>query len=756
MRVRFKLGNRKNSFRFSLSIGVCMCLSIPALAQNTFDPFAPNVVAPSEPTAVPTAPTPVAPKLPPRPVPVKPVSTPEPIIVPEPTTEAAPPPASQVEPAIAEPIKTPTVTAEPEPSFFDKLGNLFETDKADDKTPAQPAKEAEEIVSEQPKPETPVIEIKPVITEKPKPAPKTSPEVIVQTQPIYQIPADLNNKDPFAPTSVAPALPTSTPQAPAAPIIIVEEQEPVVIEEPSTPVVVEHTPEPEKDQKVIQTEPVQEMVEAEPNNEPSFFEKIGNLFSSDEKPVLEETEQSVPAPEPTEYKAPEAVETVGKTTIIETPESNPEKGFFERLFGSEEAKPGDEMVKPVDQPTVVEESETTEPKPVQAVTKIKTVEKQQEQPSKSLIDKLIRSEATEPQKEIVETATKPTSNVVSITPEPAASNEPFATNAVAPSLPTNTPTAPKPVERLETAQPTSDTPPSKGFFDRLAETFKSDDQPVVKEIEATPMVKPVVVEVKDMPEVKVETVIAKAEPEGPGLFERIGSFFKDTFEREQTPPEKSVTEKNVEEKASEETSPPAVPQVQSPPAEPKAAPKPTDPRLAKAQLGLGKNIKLGQPGDDLSSKAKCFTKNRGTVAYCLTPTNWPSQISSHFDVSSHLYKGTQGIVQFDGDIATRLFSLFDAKGFEDIVKYYEKTLGPASNTFQRKTRTFKLGVIENPTYVWHKATPEDGLTEIFEIRKIADTRGSIPDIQRGSIRVYFEGAREIFSLTSDLDYMNLR
>lgn len=318
----------------------------------------------------------------------------------------------------------------------------------------------------------------------------------------------------------------------------------------------------------------------------------------------------------------------------------------------------------------------------------------------------------------------------------SAAPTPFEQNSLAPTQPV---AAPKVATPAATA-PTPTTAPAPA----------SDPKPAL----SRPLPQPILEE-----ELKPEgetTDTAPAPSEG-NLLDSIGGFFENLFskktesEPEATQADAAATSTQDQEKKEEQ------PNITQNAVEPQAdtpAPRVVDPRLSAATFALGTDIRLGQSTSELSPKAKCFTKNRGMVTYCLNPTRWASPLVRHFDVSTHLYKGQQAIIQFDGEIATRLYALFNTDGFSDIIAFFEAQFGPATHQFSRTTRTLKKDV-DNPTYVWRKENEVEGLTEVFEIRKIADTRGNLPDLQRGSVRVYFEGARSIFSLSSDLDFMEL-
>ncbi len=555
------------------------------------------------------------------------------------------------------------------------------------------------------------------------------------------LPAQAQTTDPFAPTTVAPSAPQALPSAPA-PVAPKLPPRPVKIVEPTPPPPPKPAPmaapQPApvvEAPKPVAPEPVAQPSPAPTTEESSFLDKLSDLFKSDEP--SEPTQKLEEKPELPQEKVEPAV-----------------------------SEPDTKMAEP-----------TETPEPVQKETP-----------------------QSEPIKTVTETAPAPVKEPIYTAPADPTNTDPFAPTSVAPAKPAPTPLPSTPVQTIvktpkpapapkaepsrsvviETSPPAvepmpvqaeqavtkSDPVDEPSFFEKLGNLFKSEEadpgtpttttEPEVvleKPVVDTPAPATIKAPTDPMTTVEgpAEPVMAKHVDEEPGMFDRIGNFFKDTFTSD--PEEVSDTPAQESEPV---VSPSVVQDPPKPTSQPQAVTKPMDPRLAKSSLGLGRKIKLGQSDDDLSTTAKCFTKNRGTVAYCLTPTEWPGAIESSFDVSSHLYSGEKGIVQYDGSIATRLFTLFKADGFDDIIKYYENKLGPATNTFVRRTRTVRMGNVENPTYIWIKGPTEDGLTEIFEIRKIADTRGSIPDLQHGSMRVYFEGAREIFSLTSDLDYMDLR
>jgi|GEM_PF-1767029 len=579
---------RQVSFHRALCIGVSMgvwvSLTSPGFTQDTLDPFAPDTVAPTEPNATPKAPEPKAPKI------------------------------------VRNPVETerPTIKKAPEKPVVD-------ASQIAPPAPSAPAPEVKPV--EQTPPPAPVEAQVQIPTAEPAP-PVVKPQA--EPAPVFNVAPNPQTTDPFAPSYVISAQPQPTPASPlAAPPVqatTVPPQE--VPAQPSEPA-----------QSVTATTPSAPIAE---ENSPSFFERLGKLFSKTEEPTAPEPQNEEPASEePALTPTQQNVKTpLSPDTQIASPQ---EEVAAPALTGSEKTEQASFFEKLRNFLTPTQSSKD------QDLPKAETTQQVMEE--------------------------KP-----NIAPEPATKTEP--------------------------------------------------DPTLIQQ--ETPQVPPV------------------PEQENTSLLNKIGDFFSSPFSREEKAAQPA--EIPAKKQAPAPTGEPAVP-VQSP--APVADPKPIDPRLVKAEFGLGADIKLGQGDNDLSKQAKCFTKNRGTIAFCTTPTRWPDAIARHFEVSTHLYKGTRAIVQYEGSIATRLYGVFKSDGFQDVVKYYENQYGPATNSFVRNTRLLRK-TVENKSYIWRKENPQEGLVEIMEIRQIADTRGPTPDMDNSMIRSYFEGSREIFSQVSDLDFMHLR
>ena len=617
-------------------MSVCPCLHSP---NKKTDPFAPNAIAPTGPSALPNAPA-QSPTYTPAPTTVEATVAPTPAPPPaEPAMQPASPPVQQVE---TTPIaKTPVQPSSP--SFWDKLESLFTSEEKPAPTSPkgelplgpieeEPAKEEPQepapITVEQPAPqyvvekveevappapvEEPKVVVQPEIESAPpavapkkanikpqfkpaqkpvvqkKPAPKIVKEVapIAQTEPIEKDPFATNANAPELPTSLAkPTQPQQTVQTPPAPALAPEPVPEIVPEETKTvETIIEQAPVQPVETPVIvqqptapaaQAAPAQELTETTPVEEesnPSFFDRLSNLFSSKPTPQPIEDIEYIDGVPPIELSSPEDMPKTVAPPVAQVQNEVPVK-----------------MIKP-------------EPQPISNVAPIKSVTNH---PAPS---------------------TQQTLQIQEMTQSSAPKAKPFDTTSVAPTTPVAAPQPPTPVVR-NISKP------------------KKVTAPMMEKVQTTPS--PVAPPIKQ-PYIPKSSVHANFEEKDDSWFGKIGSFFKDTFggddedktlvhETEEPKPESPA---HVTTKAKKQDEIPAEAEV-----------KPIDPRLMDAKLGLGRNIHLGQGDDDLSTKAKCLTKNRGTVAFCLTPTTWPVRISKYFEVSSHLYRGPQGIVQYDGNIA---------------------------------------------------------------------------------------------------------
>lgn len=728
---------RKSSFRLSLYIGVALCSSLPAQAQQTFDPFAPNMLAPTEPLAPPTVHIPVVPT---------PIHT-----APPPTTPVEIPALPVAQPASTPVVSAPTLAALPqgngatptaEPSLFDNLDALFSDEKKITEKPPKhvqsppKSKTTEQVDTGRLRIENNRSPQKNIVPNKPAAGPL--PYAMQAPKP-YLVPANPQSNDPFAASSVAPSLPSQAPRALIAPVLAEKSGPPSQPPILSAPKVTIEGKSPRENTLHIEHASSQETPV-----ESSFFDRLSDIFGTPETTPVPVEKTALKSVEKDSQAPAYSLEKLEETQNAQS--SGPYKldDIINRLFKSNEVPvsapaPVLAETEPVQVPLIAEEMARVEiPEPA-------TTPKIAPQKAKPSLGEMLSNFFNSPDEEQHLVEEKPIlSQLQKIPKQPsypalkqASAKEPFAPQALAPTTPSDPPKISEPVIKEEAVE-TQKKQPRPSFFDKVGDLFKSKEE-TPRALPETPVQhsKPAPIE------------IVKQSTQSPDLFEKLGDFFGKTLSPSQEknkplqPAPAPKEEKTIVKPSSVEKVLP-----------PKQAP--LDPRLLKAELGLGRLIKLGQGDDDLSTQAKCFTKNRGTAAFCLTPTKWPATINQHFDVSSNLYKGMQGIVQFDGNIATRLLALFNTSGFEDIIQHYENELGPATKLFARKTRTIRKGNIDNPVYLWRKENKEEGLVEVFEIRKIADMRGGLPDLKRGLIRVYFEGSREIFTRTSPLDFMDLR
>ncbi|GGF60092.1 hypothetical protein GCM10011332_12260 [Terasakiella brassicae] len=527
-----------------------------------------------------------------------------------------------------------------------------------------------------------------------------------------------NTLDPFSPDAVAPSEPNATPKAP----------------EPKAPEIVRTPVEPER--PVVKKAPEKPAVNASQITPPA-------PAASEVKPVVQ-----APPPAPVEKQVEILVpEPAPVFNVAPNPQTKDPFAPSYVISAQPQPAPASPLTAPPVQTTTVNAQETPAPssEPVQPATKARPIASVAEESSPSFFERLGKlfskaEPSPAPEHQSKATALAPTQQNEETPPAAETQIAPQKEDMPAPALTVS--------EETEQAS----------FFDKLRNfltpTQPSKNQDLSETTQQVTQEKP-----EPEPKTELEPALTQettshaspaAEQEDTSLLNKIGDFFSSPFSSDDKAAQ--TTESPAEKHSTAPAVEPTVP-VQSP--APVTEAKPIDPRLVKAEFGLGADIKLGQGDNDLSKQAKCFTKNRGTIAFCTTPTRWPAPIARHFEVSTHLYKGTRAIVQYEGSVATRLYGIFKGDGFQDVLHYYENQYGPATNSFVRNTRLLNK-TVENKSYIWRKENPLEGLVEIMEIRQIADTRGPNPDMDNSMIRSYFEGSREIFSQVSDLDFMHLR
>ncbi|MCW9045279.1 MAG: hypothetical protein OQK35_03005 [Alphaproteobacteria bacterium] len=181
------------------------------------------------------------------------------------------------------------------------------------------------------------------------------------------------------------------------------------------------------------------------------------------------------------------------------------------------------------------------------------------------------------------------------------------------------------------------------------------------------------------------------------------------------------------------------------------------PAFMAAKIGLGTNLLLGETIQNILGKQKpvCVAKAKKTKHYCMVKANWDGYLRPHFNISNVVYRGAKGLIQFDGEVATRLYTLFPRGSYITLLAHYTKLYGSPSLSSERKVRTLLKGNNISKIAQWRRQNPDTKEISVFELREIDDIRSNFPDLEYGVLRVYIEGTTEIFSVVSTLDFFDM-
>jgi hypothetical protein len=638
-----------------------------------------------------------------------------------------------------------------------------------------------------------------------------APNVMAPTTPVGAPSAPIPVAPPvYEPPAPVPAQITAPVSAPVSPVVstpLAPTPSPV----PTPPAIQTVAPAPVEVPKV--TPP--KIEQAKPAESPSFWDRFTSLFESEdeaEENKSEQTQTAQPSVTPVSEAAKPTAPTLpeSRDPLLNNPalKEAVEKARLQRQEAAQQPKSSititPEPAEPVQ--VVTETQPTIETKPQSVASPIETaqelpvsrdpllsnpelkeaVEAAQKAKTQLKLQSTIDAEATEPAPAETVKLDVPTYSL-SLTKDAneavIGGNETLSTSFV-PNLPRVATIIIEDGEEVEQEKAALDEKEDSSFFDRLGNLFSGPDEEtttteLVKASEpadnpfATTNIAPQLPETPaSAPAVKIAQVQESPVPPRPaltdapsadlaeeetGMMDSITGFFGDMLgfgedERQMVVEERPSAVKKAHEIQLKNNKAPT--EIEKP--ETLGTIRPAAEKLLTARrLEIGKDLWVSMNSAELDKKASCFTKKRGTVVFCLIKNKWPRTVAKNFDVSTTLYQGSQTIVQFDENVATRLFTLFDETGFDELVAHYTKIYGAPTHEFMRRTRTFK-SYIDNPTRIWRKENSQSGVVEVLEIRKFADMRGSIPDTDHGALRIYQEGSREIFALASDLDFMSLR
>jgi hypothetical protein len=153
---------------------------------------------------------------------------------------------------------------------------------------------------------------------------------------------------------------------------------------------------------------------------------------------------------------------------------------------------------------------------------------------------------------------------------------------------------------------------------------------------------------------------------------------------------------------------------------------------------------------------ECIEKTGGRTQFCIKELQWPAFLEPKFLVSTILYTGTGSVVRFDDGAPTRIHTVFNSDGFDEIADWLVRRFGPPTATVTRSVAPFGQARRDNPTMLWRATDKVTQKDVTLEIRHFDDTRDGFPDIRNGVMMLYREGTPGIFPQVSVHELMRLK
>jgi hypothetical protein len=177
--------------------------------------------------------------------------------------------------------------------------------------------------------------------------------------------------------------------------------------------------------------------------------------------------------------------------------------------------------------------------------------------------------------------------------------------------------------------------------------------------------------------------------------------------------------------------------------------------LQGVELTLGNSVRLGRHFDAANPPVGgCVAKRAYDAIFCIEDVDWPSAVAPAFDVRSSLYTGIRAITRYDGGAASGIHAIFPTAAFVEVVDYFAARYGPPNESANLMMAMIGEPRRPNPMVRWVAAA--DGKTvDILEVRTFDDSRGTLPNLRYGVVRLFREGAASVFRHLSTGDLLVL-
>ncbi len=176
--------------------------------------------------------------------------------------------------------------------------------------------------------------------------------------------------------------------------------------------------------------------------------------------------------------------------------------------------------------------------------------------------------------------------------------------------------------------------------------------------------------------------------------------------------------------------------------------------LLDQDLYLGRGKLIGQPYTRASHKsAACIERELHGSVFCLEDLDWPARDAKNFDADTAFMMPGEAIIRYENGLSSRVYAVFDASQFADVVKIMQRRFGPPQEREIGWMHILEAPKLPNTTFRWKAVTPDRADTIILEVRNYDDIRRSFADMDHGMVRLFRTGSRPIFKHISTMDLM---
>jgi hypothetical protein len=113
----------------------------------------------------------------------------------------------------------------------------------------------------------------------------------------------------------------------------------------------------------------------------------------------------------------------------------------------------------------------------------------------------------------------------------------------------------------------------------------------------------------------------------------------------------------------------------------------------------------------------------------------------------------EGVVRYENGKASRIYAVFNAADFAQVIKYMQHKFGPPQEREIVWMHMLEAPKLPNTTFRWQAFNADRTEVIVLEVRNYDDLRRSFADMDHGMVRLYRNGSRPIFKHISTMDLM---